>query len=204
MIVRPRLVVALAVTGLALAGCASSGTPAASGSQAPASVSGAAQKYAGVNLATPYRRPTFTLTDQGGQPFDFKAVTAGVPTLLYFGYTRCPDVCPTTMSDLAQALNQTSATARATTRVAFITTDPAHDTPPVLKSWVGHYNPAFVGLTADTAATRAAAVAMGIPILDPQTHGTATMAFRNGTSSVVWLSGTPVSDYAHDLALLAK
>ena len=61
-------------------------------------------RFAGLDLAEPYRRPTFTLTDTTGAPYDFQAATAGRPTLLFFGYTNCPDVCPTTMADVAVAL----------------------------------------------------------------------------------------------------
>ena len=67
-------------------------------------MSGPDNPYDGLYLHDPYQRPSFTLTDQAGASYDFAAQTAGRPTLLFFGYTNCPDICPTTMADVAIAL----------------------------------------------------------------------------------------------------
>jgi hypothetical protein len=67
--------------------------------------------YQGFGLVPPQPRPSFTLADTDGKRFSFSQ-TAGRPTLLYFGYTRCPDVCPTTMADVAQALQAVPAKIR--------------------------------------------------------------------------------------------
>lgn len=89
-------------------------------------------------------RPDFTLTDTDGQPFDFAAETQGELTMLFFGYTHCPDVCPVQMATLAAAL-QTPGTPPAT--VVFVTTDPARDTPERMRQWLGGFDTSFVGLT---------------------------------------------------------
>ena len=64
------------------------------------------EAWQGVLLAEPQPRPDFTLTDTSGQPFDFRAETQGKLTLLFFGYTHCPDVCPIHMANLSAALAQ--------------------------------------------------------------------------------------------------
>ncbi len=87
----------------------------------------------------------FTLTDQAGKPRsdgDFR----GQFTLVYFGYTFCPDVCPTTLAAEADALDRLGKKAARITPV-FITIDPARDTPSVMASYVKAFGPRFVGLT---------------------------------------------------------
>lgn len=89
--------------------------------------------------------PDFTLTNQNGAPFRF-GDTAGTVRLLYFGYTNCPDICPTTLLTWKQARELLGDDAG---RVTFImvTVDPEQDTPGVLKTYVTAFHPAFVGLT---------------------------------------------------------
>jgi protein SCO1/2 len=77
---------------------------------------------------------------------DFK----GKAVVLFFGYTHCPDVCPTTMAELSQALQQLGTNA-ARVQVLFVTIDPARDTPNVLSQYVSAFNPTFVGLRPDDA-----------------------------------------------------
>jgi protein SCO1/2 len=72
----------------------------------------------------------------------------GVVTMLYFGYTFCPDVCPLTMQNVAAALGKTGDAAKHV-RFLFVTVDPGRDTIPVLKSYTGLFGPAFTGLRGD-------------------------------------------------------
>ncbi len=92
-------------------------------------------------------RLKFALTDQDG-----RAVTAenfrGKTVLLYFGYTHCPDACPTTLTTLSEALRRLGPEA-SRVRVLFVTVDPARDTLPVMKRYVGAFGPQFVGLRGD-------------------------------------------------------
>jgi protein SCO1/2 len=91
----------------------------------------------------------FSLTDQNGAPktlADFR----GKYVLLYFGYTRCPDVCPTTLALMADALDKLGLQARRIVPV-FITIDPARDTPATLKTYLGSFDARFVGLTGSPA-----------------------------------------------------
>ena len=95
----------------------------------------------------------FTLTDQDG-----RAVTAeslkGEPSLVFFGYTHCPDVCPTTLSDLTQMLAALGPDKKA--RAVFITVDPERDTPAVLKDYLSSFDPRIMALTGSTEAIAAA------------------------------------------------
>lgn len=107
-------------------------------------------------------RPSFVLRDTEGERFDFRAETAGQPTLLYFGYTNCPDECPTAMADIAGALRTTSSVLRGQTRVVFVTTDPSRDAPQVLRRWLDGFSAETVGLTGTQAEIDAAQKALGL------------------------------------------
>lgn len=90
----------------------------------------------------------FRLTDHNGQVrtlADFRGKVVAV----FFGYTHCPDVCPTTLSDFAAALRQLGPQA-ARVQVIFVTVDPERDTPALLKQFVPAFNPAFLGMYTDT------------------------------------------------------
>jgi len=184
-------------------------------SQETASVSNVSQpqsKYKGTELGIPTPIPPVTLTDADGKPYDLKAHAAGKVTLVYFGYTNCPDECPTTMADLAAALRLTPADKRANVRVVFVTTDPERDTGPVLKQWLGRFDPSFVGLTGTVEQVDNAAKLAATPVEPPKKnadgtievdHGTQVNVFgTDGVAHVVWLAGVAPKDIAHDIALL--
>jgi protein SCO1 len=97
----------------------------------------------------------FKLTDHNGKPqtlADFR----GKVVVMFFGYTQCPDVCPTTLSDLTAALQKLGADAERV-QVLFVTIDPERDTPDLLSHYVPAFNPTFLGLSGDAAATAATA-----------------------------------------------
>ena len=89
----------------------------------------------------------FTLTDHNGQVrslADFR----GKAVAVFFGYTHCPDVCPTTLADFAAALAQLGPQAERV-QVIFVTVDPQRDTPDLLKQFVPAFHPSFLGMYAD-------------------------------------------------------
>jgi cytochrome oxidase Cu insertion factor (SCO1/SenC/PrrC family)/copper(I)-binding protein len=106
-----------------------------------------AASFRGVAVGTPLAKPSFTLTDFNGQPFDFVDRTRDKVALLFFGYTHCPDVCPLHMANIAAVLRQMPATDRARVTTIFVTTDPERDTPERLRTWLANFDPSFVGLT---------------------------------------------------------
>lgn len=102
----------------------------------------------------------FHLTDHTGKPrqlADFR----GKIVLLFFGYTHCPDVCPVTMSQLAQTLKELGADAERV-QVLFVTLDPERDTKELLAQYVPAFNPGFLGLYGDMATTQETAKAFRV------------------------------------------
>jgi protein SCO1 len=218
--VRGRLRPALAVLSLsavvALTGCGgNAGTVDEAGaahdhSEAPAAVEAPEDRYAGLDLAEPYRRPSFTLTDTTGVPFDFRAATAGRPTLLFFGYTNCPDVCPTTMADVAVALRGLDAAVVEELQVVFVTTDPAFDSPEVLDEYLGRFDVdlpvPFIGLTGDQAAIDQAQLSTGVPLAEDagRLHSSLLLLYgADDEAHVAFDSGNTSRDIAADLRLVA-
>ncbi len=106
--------------------------------QAPALASG-------TWLPRPKAIEDFTLSDVAGKPYT-RAELLAAPTLVYFGFTRCPDVCPTTLAKLAQVLKQAPVPGL---RVLFVSVDPERDTPPVLGLYVHAFDPDFQGVTGE-------------------------------------------------------
>jgi len=137
-------------------------TGCSSGAAAPAAPEVVSAGFHGQEPATDARRPSFVLQDTGGRPYDFAAETGGRPTLVYFGYTNCPDECPTAMADIAAALRATPSQLRGQTRVVFITTDPDRDTGPVVRRFLDQWSTEFVGLTGTQAQVDAAQEAVGV------------------------------------------
>lgn len=172
--------------------------------------------WAGAILVHPLPKPEFTLTTDAGQPYDFQKETAGKVALLYFGYTNCPDACPTTMASLALAVKQLPASQRSNVVTVFVTTDPARDTPPRLKSWLTQFDPSFVGLTGAPDQLAAAQNASQLPVATPEAaapgsspgvygvdHAAVVLVFTpDGFAHVEWPEGVTTADAARDLARL--
>ena len=135
-----RISAALACAALALCGCdklASSKTP-----------------FKGIDVTGAAMGRELHLTDHNGAPrslADFR----GKVVVVNFGYTQCPDVCPTTLADLASAVKKLGPDA-SRVQVLFVTVDPKRDKPELLRQYVPAFNPDFLGLYGDEAATRKA------------------------------------------------
>ena len=149
-------------------------------------------------------------TGPGGQPYDFAAETGGTPTLLFFGFTNCPDICPTTMADIALAMRKVDPAVAAETSVVFVTTDPARDTPDVLGAYLDQFDAdlatQFTGLTGDQAQVDQAQLAAGVPLAEDmgQTHSSLLLLYgTDGEADVAFDAGNTGADIAHDLALVA-
>jgi protein SCO1/2 len=103
-------------------------------------------------LPAPRPLAAFSLVDQHGQRFDLQRLK-GKWSLLFFGYTHCPDVCPTTMTVLRQVYDRLAATPEvlAQAQVVFVSVDPQRDSPEQLGAYVGYFNQNFIGVTGDEA-----------------------------------------------------
>ena len=96
----------------------------------------------------------FHLEDQNGRPVTDQDMK-GRPFLVFFGFTHCPDICPTTLFDISQVLRKLGPDADRAGAL-FITVDPERDTPPVLKDYLSNFDPHLRGLTGDQASIDAA------------------------------------------------
>ena len=135
----------------------------------------------------------FAMTDHTGQPrklSDYK----GKIVLLFFGFTHCPDVCPTTLAELARARKALGADADRV-QVVMITVDPERDTPEVLKQYVTALDPSFIGLTGDADAI--ARTAKDFKVFYQKTAGRSDKSY-----SVDHSSGTFVFDPSGRVRLL--
>ena len=154
---RPLLVGVLAFGAAALAGALLAHHLANRAQQAP-------RTQVALVYPAPRPLPPFSLTAHDGTPFD-AARLKGHYTFILFGYTNCPDVCPTTLMALARA-RQTLADLPESERprVALVTVDPARDTAERLAAYAPHFDPSFVGVTGSEAAIGALAQALGVAI----------------------------------------
>lgn len=101
--------------------------------------------FKGGVVSPPTQAPDFTLTDSSGQPWTLSD-QRGKVTLLFFGFTYCPDICPTTLSDFAKVREELGAQADEV-QVVFVTVDPERDTPERLQKYVKGYDTTNVALT---------------------------------------------------------
>ncbi len=185
--------VATVVLGLTLAACSKS----------------SANTFAGVELHEVYHAPATELTDTDGRPFSLANSTDKRLTLVFFGYTHCPDECPTTMGTLASAVLQLDDSDRNNVQVVFVTTDPARDTGPVIRQWLDHFSKSFVGVTGPLPTIKAVATDVGVPIAKGRrlpsggydvTHGTQVLGLDGKNQiPVVWTLGTTAPEFAHDI-----
>ncbi|URM92687.1 SCO family protein [Streptomyces sp. MRC013] len=202
-----------AASALALSACdtaATGGSPVTDVSVAPDA------GKPGTVLDRPFEKPDLVLTDTTGKPYDLRERTEGKPTLVYFGYTHCPDVCPLTMSNIAEAMRRLPAADRDKLEVVFITTDPERDTPAELAKWLPSAgDPSFVGLSGEFPKIQAGARRLGIGIDPPSRdkdgkvvsmHGAQVMAFSPKTDRgyVVYGEDTTAEQYAEDLPKLIR
>ena len=130
---------ALVALCLALAACQPSGGP----------------KFKSTDVTGAEFGKSLELTGHDGKPRTLQDFS-GRLVVLFFGFTHCPDICPTTLADVAAVLKSLGPDA-ARVQVLFVTVDPERDTPEVLARYVTAFDPAFLGLRGDDAATKKAA-----------------------------------------------
>jgi protein SCO1/2 len=203
----------LAASALA-AGCSASGG--GGGKPQPSELidnAGGSGPYQGFGLVPPRPRPAFTLTDTAGHPYSFSARTHGRTTMLYFGYTNCPDICPATMADISNALRTLPAAEQRKVTVVFISTDVKHDTGPVIAAWLKNFDlgakASFVGLHGTKGQIDAAQAAAHITIAEDggQTHSTQVLLYGPddyARDSFIYNNSQERGQMAHDLKLVVK
>jgi protein SCO1/2 len=217
---------------LATAGCSSTddtGRTDSSQGEPPVTLQDAtASPLHGTLVDPPLPRPAQVLRDTAGEHFSFADRPEDELSLLFFGYTHCPDVCPTTMADLASARAQLPASLRQRVTVVFVTEDPERDTPRSLRRWLDGFDPSFVGLRGGNKATEAMLDELYLPpttlvekpedpIEHPDNgaphhhhgdygveHAGVVYAFAPGDHMVIYTGGTRPSEYAADFTQLLR
>lgn len=180
-----------------LTGCGAAGT-----GQKPASAM-TGQEH------TPYQLSDTALTDTDGEPYSLATDAKKKLTLVFYGYTQCPDECPLVMSSLTAALTRLDAADRDKVDVVFVTTDPARDTTKVLEKYLDRYDEDFIGLTGDLKDIVTLAESMRLYIgeadrlpsggYDLGVHDTHVSAVSQGQASVVWSMNTSPKQFADDI-----
>lgn len=122
-------------------------------------------------LPAPFSVPTTTLTDHRGEARALPGDHDG-PSVVFFGYTSCPDVCPLTMARLARVVETLEAEGATAPRVVFVSVDPDRDSPERIATWLGRFDEDFVGLTGSRGELEATLSAWGVYASDPSEHAT--------------------------------
>jgi protein SCO1 len=169
--------------------------------------------FRGTTYAEPYPvAADIRLVRAGGTEFRLSE-KRGKVVALFFGYTSCPDICPTTMAELKQALERVGANADQV-QVLFVTVDPQRDTPERVQEYVDHFNPEFIGLSGSE--PELAKVWSDYGVFRQVVEGTSaagylvdhtarvTLIDQQGNLRVSFPFDTPVDDVVHDLNLLLR
>lgn len=151
--------------------------------------------------------PAIALQDQSGQDFDLGRMR-GHWTLLFFGFTHCPDVCPTTLATLAETRRQLADLPPGEIpEVVLATVDPARDTPAALASYVAHFDPSFTGITGSRESIEALVRDLGVAVMigEPAADGSYTVDH----SAAIFLidpaaAFTALFSTPHDAATIAR
>ena len=173
--------------------------------------------YQGAVLNQPVPKPDFTLTDTEGEPFDFIAETADdAVTMLYFGYTTCPDVCPGHMAAAASALREVEEAVAEDVSLVFVSVDPERDGvdpessqcsgETLLRCYLDSFDPSFTGLIGTPTEVNQIMAGMG---LDPSaiaadgdyppSHPVNIIAFTGDEARIAYPHGVNGADIAQDL-----
>jgi len=170
--------------------------------------------FRGTTFIEPYPvAPEIDLTLSDGANFQLSELRGEV-VLLFFGYTSCPDVCPTTLAELKLALTRLPEKDAARVRVVFVTVDPLRDTPARVQEYLDHFNTAFIGLGGSQTALEKVWQSYGIysEIVPGASAAGSTVSHtarvtlidQQGNMRVSFGYDTPVDDIVHDLELILK
>jgi len=171
-------------------------------------------KFRGTTYGEPYPvAQEIKLTRGNGSSFRLSE-TRGKVVLLFFGYTSCPDVCPTTLAELKLALEKLGEEKAKQAQVLFVTVDPERDTPERVQEYVDHFNTDFIGLSGTE--SDLANVWNNYGVFRETVEGTSAVGYlvnhtarvtlidQQGNLRISFAFDTPVADIVHDLKLLLR
>ena len=201
-----RRAAAALVAAAVLAGCA----PSSSTALAPRGLEAAADGWHGLPVAPGTTLPTSPLTTTDGRTVRLADELAGTPTLLFFGYTSCPDICPIHLATIASAMT-TTRTRYDQVRVVFVAVDPERDTPERIDEFLAAFDRRMLGLYGDLDAVGAALAELDLPgpiVEGPDPRGEGDLIGHpaqvigfdaTGTARRVWPFGARRGDWVEDL-----
>lgn len=168
--------------------------------------------FHGAVLTTPYDVLDRSLRDTSGARYSLVGDTDRPLTLVFFGYTQCPDICQIVMSSVASGLTRLSDEQRKQVDVVVVTTDPARDDERALRRWLDHFDPGFIGLTGSLSDIVAVAEPLKVYVEKGERlpsggyeveHGTPVLGIDDGDrASIVWTEGTSPVQFAEDISAL--
>ena len=187
----------LLATGLLLSGCG------------PATSPGAGHEMTGTLLDPPFPVDGTSLVDDSKAPYSLVEDTDKDLTLVFFGYTHCPDICGIVMSTMASAMTRLSEDERDQVDVVFVTTDPKRDTPELVGDYATNFDPGFIGLTGPIKTVIDVAKPLGIAVEQGDklpsggfdvTHGTQIVAIDAADEGIAyWHEDVSSAQLAADL-----
>lgn len=193
-----RTALALVVVGLLVAACGTGGDD---------------REFTGNRLENPYRAPDIALTDTSGRPYSLVKDTDKPLTLVFFGYTHCPDFCPMVLNNIAAGLNQLDAADAAKVDVVLVTTDPTRDDTATMRAYLDRYDKSFIGLTGDLDTVIEVGEPLHVYVNDGKKlpsggydlggHSTFTLALDDSDEAVaLWNQETSAKEFATDIHTL--
>jgi protein SCO1/2 len=165
----------------------------------------------GTVLDPPFQVSKDALVDTGGDPYSLADSTDKRLTLVFFGYTNCPDICGTVMGNLASAMTRLDSKDLDQVDVVFVTTDPDRDTGPVLRRYLDRYDKSFIGVTGpiDEIASVGKSIAVGmgekLPTggYDVDAHTTQVTGIDiDDQAPIYWGQSTSSQQFADDIHTL--
>ena len=202
----PRASLLLAAAAMVLAAC----SPTTSTSLQATGLSPQPDGWRGIPIELDRQLPDVTLQDVEGQPVHLGEDHLGTPTLLFFGYTNCPDICPIHLAAIASAMSSVGVTFDEID-VVFVSVDPDRDTPERIAEYLDNFHPRMTGLHGDLDTVQAALDQLELPGpvvegADPRGEGdlighpAQVIGFdADGEAHRVWPFGTRRSDWVVDL-----
>lgn len=166
----------------------------------------------GTVLDPPFEVASTPLVDTGGEPYSLTEDTDKDLTLVFFGYTSCPDICGQVMATLAGTLTRLDDDQRERLDVVFVTTDPARDDEAAVQQYVDAFDPSIVGLTGELDDIVEVALSMAVGVDQGKklpsggyevTHGTRVMALDDADrATMMWDQDVSQAQLAHDVTMM--
>jgi len=203
----------LMVLAAVVAGCGTA--PSSSTALSAQGLTRAADGWYGMPLTVDRTLPAVTLLDTADRPFTLDEELLGTPTLLFFGYSSCPDICPIHLASIASAMEQTR-TRYDQIQVVFVSVDPARDTPERIDEFLGYFSSRMIGLHGDLDLIIDALGQLDLPgpiVEGPDPRGQGDLIGHpaqvigfdaEGRALRVWPFGTRRGDWVQDLPRIVR